>query len=73
MPRRWWVLRTAGGSLLTRHMHTEQADFVRNGNAKQIMSMSKDHTTALWNAVQDSELPPTASLSLSLFSRLRLL
>lgn len=27
---------------------------MRNGNAKQIMSLSKEHTTALWNAVQDS-------------------
>lgn len=35
--------------------HHFQADFVRNGNAKQIMSLSKDHTTALWNAVQDSK------------------
>lgn len=33
----------------------KEADFVRNGNAKQIMSMSKDHTTALWNAVQDND------------------
>lgn len=32
-----------------------QADFVRNGNSKQIMSLSKEHTTALWDAVQDSE------------------
>jgi hypothetical protein len=31
-----------------------QADFVRNGNAQQIMSLSKEHTTALWNAVRDS-------------------
>ncbi|KAG8168833.1 hypothetical protein KVR01_001582 [Diaporthe batatas] len=31
------------------------ADFVRNGNAKQIMSLSKEHTTALWNAVQDND------------------
>jgi len=33
----------------------KEADFVRNGNAKQIMSLSKEHTTALWNAVQDSD------------------
>ena len=31
----------------------KEADFVRNGNAKQIMSLSKENTTALWNAVQD--------------------
>ena len=38
-----------------------QADFVRNGNAHQIMSLSKDNTTAFWNAVQDStaSLPPS--------------
>ncbi|KAK3898209.1 autophagy protein Apg5-domain-containing protein [Staphylotrichum tortipilum] len=32
----------------------KEADFVRNGNAKQIMSLSKEHSTALWNAVQDN-------------------
>lgn len=33
----------------------KEADFVRNGNAKQIMSLSKENTTALWNAVQDND------------------
>jgi hypothetical protein len=33
----------------------KEADFVRNGNAKQIMSLSKEHSTALWNSVQDSK------------------
>ncbi|KAL8378711.1 hypothetical protein RB599_008497 [Gaeumannomyces hyphopodioides] len=33
----------------------KEADFLRNGHAKQIMSMSKDDTTALWNAVQDEK------------------
>lgn len=32
-----------------------QADFVRNGNANQIMKMSKEHTTQLWNAVIDND------------------
>lgn len=32
----------------------KEADFVRNNNAQQIMSLSKADTTALWNAVQDS-------------------
>lgn len=32
-----------------------QADFVRNGNANQIMKMSKEHTTQLWNAVVDND------------------
>lgn len=38
----------------------KEADFVRNNNAQQIMSLSKADTTALWNAVQDSAflLPP---------------
>lgn len=31
-----------------------QADFLRNGSAKGIMSMSKEHSTQLWNALQDS-------------------
>ncbi|KAH9906841.1 autophagy protein Apg5-domain-containing protein [Xylariomycetidae sp. FL2044] len=33
----------------------KEADFVRNGNAHTIMSLSKDNTTALWNAVQDND------------------
>lgn len=45
----------------------KEADFVRNGNAKQIMSLSKEHSTALWNAVQDSKscfsLPPLSPFS----------
>jgi hypothetical protein len=32
-----------------------KADFIRNGTAKGIMSMSKEHSTQLWNAVQDSK------------------
>lgn len=31
-----------------------KADFIRNSNAKGIMSMSKDHSTQLWNSVKDS-------------------
>ncbi|KAK4669112.1 autophagy protein 5 [Podospora pseudopauciseta] len=33
----------------------KEADFVRNGNAKQIMGLSKDDSTALWNSVQDND------------------
>ncbi|OAA42093.1 ATG5 protein [Metarhizium rileyi] len=33
----------------------KEADFVRNGNANQIMKMSKEHTTQLWNAVIDND------------------
>ncbi|KAM0129427.1 hypothetical protein ACHAPC_000839 [Botrytis cinerea] len=34
----------------------KEADFIRNGNAKGIMSMSKEHSTQLWNSVQDNDL-----------------
>lgn len=34
-----------------------QADFIRNGTAKGIMSMSKENSTQLWNSVQDSTCP----------------
>jgi len=30
----------------------KEADFLRNGTAKGIMTLSKDDSTALWNAVQ---------------------
>jgi autophagy-related protein 5 len=40
----------------------KEADFVRNGNAKQIMSLSKEHSTSLWNAVKDSMLFPASGL-----------
>ncbi|KAG7413473.1 autophagy protein Apg5-domain-containing protein [Fusarium sp. MPI-SDFR-AT-0072] len=33
----------------------KEADFIRNGNANQIMKMSKDNTTQLWNAVIDND------------------
>ncbi|KAK4201599.1 putative autophagy protein 5 [Triangularia verruculosa] len=33
----------------------KEADFVRNGNAKQIMGLSKDDSTALWSSVQDND------------------
>ncbi|KOS20160.1 Autophagy protein 5 [Escovopsis weberi] len=33
----------------------KEADFVRNGNANQIMKMSKEHTTQLWHAVVDND------------------
>ena len=31
----------------------KEADFLRNGTAKGIMSLSKDDSTKLWNAVQE--------------------
>ncbi|KAK4163634.1 autophagy protein Apg5-domain-containing protein [Cladorrhinum sp. PSN259] len=33
----------------------KEADFIRNGNAKQIMSLSKDDSTGLWNSVVDGD------------------
>ena len=33
----------------------KEADFLRNGTAKGIMSLSRDDSTALWNAVQERE------------------
>jgi autophagy-related protein 5 len=33
----------------------KEADFVRNGNANQIMKMSKENTTQLWHAVIDND------------------
>lgn len=33
----------------------KEADFVRNGNANQIMKMSKEDTTQLWHAVVDND------------------
>ncbi|KAF4633005.1 hypothetical protein G7Y89_g5112 [Cudoniella acicularis] len=33
----------------------KEADFIRYGTAKGIMSMSKDNSTQLWNSVQDND------------------
>ncbi|KAI9376665.1 autophagy protein Apg5-domain-containing protein [Aspergillus egyptiacus] len=35
----------------------KEADFVRNGTAKGIMSLSKNDSSGLWKAVQDVDLP----------------
>ncbi|UZP35915.1 hypothetical protein NXS19_003731 [Fusarium pseudograminearum] len=35
----------------------KEADFIRNGNANQIMKMSKENTTQLWNSVIDNDHP----------------
>ncbi|KAL4871362.1 hypothetical protein BDV12DRAFT_164165 [Aspergillus spectabilis] len=35
----------------------KEADFVRNGTAKGIMTLSKDDSSGLWKAVQDVDLP----------------
>jgi len=44
----------------------KEADYIRNNNAKQIMSLSKENTNALWNAVQDG-MPPLSCLFLPPF------
>ncbi|KAI1091030.1 autophagy protein Apg5-domain-containing protein [Rostrohypoxylon terebratum] len=49
----------------------KEADFVRNGNAHQIMSLSKDHTTALWNAVQDNDYASFAKVNSRLLNTSR--
>ncbi|KKA29625.1 hypothetical protein TD95_000702 [Thielaviopsis punctulata] len=41
----------------------KEADFVRHGNANQIMKMSKDHTTALWAAVRDNDVAAFARVN----------
>ncbi|KAK8168017.1 autophagy protein Apg5-domain-containing protein [Phyllosticta citrichinensis] len=35
----------------------KEADFLRNGSAKAVMSLSKDSSDALWRAVQTHDLP----------------
>lgn len=49
----------------------KEADFVRNGNAHQIMSLSKEHTTALWNAVQDNDYAAFAKVNSRLLNTSR--
>ncbi|MCJ1455026.1 autophagy protein 5 [Mycoblastus sanguinarius] len=41
----------------------KEADFLRNGTAKGIMSLSKDDSTQLWNAVQDHDLNAFSPIS----------
>ncbi|KJZ79622.1 Autophagy protein 5 [Hirsutella minnesotensis 3608] len=46
----------------------KEADFIRNGNANQIMKMSKEHTTQLWNAVIDNDYPSYAKVQARLLN-----
>ncbi|KAK4190707.1 autophagy protein Apg5-domain-containing protein [Podospora australis] len=41
----------------------KEADFVRNGNAKQIMGLSKDDSTSLWNSVVDNDYSSFARIN----------
>ena len=43
----------------------KEADFLRNGTAKGIMSLSKEDSTALWNAVQERNLAGYVPLRVS--------
>lgn len=40
----------------------KEADFLRNGTAKGIMSLSKDDSTQLWKAVQDRMISKSLEL-----------
>ena len=42
--------------------NVKEADFLRNGTAKGIMSLSKDDSTKLWNAVQERMFRETFSI-----------
>jgi hypothetical protein len=37
-------------------LNNVQADFLRNGSGKVVMSMSKDDSTQMWDATQNREL-----------------
>lgn len=54
-----WSLTLGDGPLYDIHdtfiNSVKEADFIRNGTAKGIMSMSKENSTQLWNAVQDND------------------
>jgi len=59
-PAAWpWRLVVAGGDeghVADAFLNgAKEADFVRRGSAKAIMSLSMEDTTALWDAVKDSE------------------
>lgn len=56
MPWRLVVSDGEGWDICDTFMNSaKEADFIRNGNSKRIMGLSKEHTTALWNAVQDND------------------
>ncbi|KAH6674256.1 autophagy protein Apg5-domain-containing protein [Halenospora varia] len=54
-----WRLTLGDGPLFDMHdtfmNSVKEADFIRYGTAQGIMSMSKDDSTQLWNAVQDND------------------
>ncbi|KAH8820898.1 autophagy protein Apg5-domain-containing protein [Xylogone sp. PMI_703] len=54
-----WRLELGDGPLFDIHdtfmNSVKEADFIRNGTAKAIMSMSKEHSTQLWDSVVDND------------------
>ncbi|RKF60752.1 Autophagy protein 5 [Erysiphe neolycopersici] len=58
-PQLPWQISLGHGPLYEMHdtfiNSVKEADFIRNGTAKGIMSMSKDDSTQLWNSVQDND------------------
>ncbi|RAL58556.1 hypothetical protein DID88_003332 [Monilinia fructigena] len=62
-----WRLDLGDGPLFDIHdtfiNSVKEADFMRNGNAKGIMSMSKEHSTQLWNSVQDNDFSTFLKIS----------
>ncbi|KAK0614038.1 autophagy protein Apg5-domain-containing protein [Immersiella caudata] len=46
----------------------KEADYIRNNNARQIMSLSRDSTTTLWNAVQDGDYAAYAKIQAQLLN-----
>ncbi|TVY45719.1 Autophagy protein [Lachnellula subtilissima] len=55
-----WHLTLGNGPLFDIHdtfmNSVKEADFIRNGTAKGIMSMSKASSTSLWNSICDNDL-----------------
>jgi len=67
-----WRLTLGDGPLFDIHdtfmNSVKEADFIRNGTAKGIMSMSKEDSTKLWNAVQDNDLATFSTINTKLLN-----
>jgi len=67
-----WRLTLGDGPLFDIHdtfmNSVKEADFIRNGNAKGIMSMSKEDSQQLWNSVQDNDLASFNQINLRLLN-----
>ncbi|KAI9744002.1 MAG: autophagy protein 5 [Claussenomyces sp. TS43310] len=67
-----WRLALGHGPLFDIHdtfmNSVKEADFLRNGTAKGIMSMSKEDSKQLWNAVQDNDLASFNQINLKLLN-----